>query len=252
MRLRILFESLKKITLPWDYRTDVTKVVYTILRIGDPDYGDWLHEHGFRWKNKTYRLFVYSDLVPIHWNLSKKGLADVQCVTWEIGSPDKRFMDAFMAGIERQRGELQLFDTTFKVVDMVHIEPMELKSGLIFRTISPLSVSSADPNRLRYPIYLRPDQPEFIEGLQRNLINKWQAFHRREWKGEEFGIRVWNPKQKLIRVFNVNVRAWHLDLQMWGDEELIRFAYDAGLGIRNSQGFGMIEPVGWRTGSHFF
>jgi len=45
-------------------------------------------------------------------------------VTWEIGSPDKRFMDAFMAGIERQRGELQLFDTTFKVVDMVHIEPM--------------------------------------------------------------------------------------------------------------------------------
>jgi CRISPR-associated endoribonuclease Cas6 len=28
---------------------------------------------------------------------------------------------------------------------------------------------------------------------------------------------------------------------MWGSEELVRFAYDAGLGEKNSQGFGMLK-----------
>ena len=35
-----------------------------------------------------------------------------------------------------------------------------------------------------------------------------------------------------------------MNLQMWGNEEMIRFAYDAGIGIKNSQGFGMIESGG--------
>lgn len=242
MRLRLLLETREAMTLPWDYRTQLTKTTYEILKAGDRGYSTWLHEHGFCWEKRTYRLFVYSDLMLTHWNFSPQGLTDVRWMTWQIGSPDQRFVEAFLAGLERKGGQLELFGTIVEVVDMVRMEAPERGSGLTFRTVSPIAASTGDPNRSRHPIYLRPDQPEFAEALQRNLIAKWQAFHQRGWSGREFDLRVWNPKQKLVRVFDTNVRAWHLRLQMWGDEELIRFAYDAGLGIKNSQGFGMIEP----------
>jgi len=214
------------------------------LNTADSDYGTKLHDQGFSWKNRIYRLFVYSDLTPTRWSLSSHGLTDVQWMTWQISSPDQQFTDTFIKGIERQAGKLHIFGTLIEVVDIVRIEPPELGSGLVFRTASPIAASIGDPNCSRHPIYLRPDQPEFVEALQRNLINKWQAFHGREWHGGELSIRVWNPKQKLVRVFDTAVRAWYLNLQMWGDEGLIRFAYDVGLGIKNSQGFGMIEPGG--------
>jgi len=241
MRLRLLIEVQEAMTIPWDYRTALTRIVYEILRAVDPGYSTWLHEQGFRCDKRIYRLFVYSDLMPMHWNFSRDGLADVRWMTWHIGSPDQRFIDKLVLGLERNGQQLKLFGVFLQIVDMVCIEAPDLGSGLTYQTISPVAASIRKPDS-KHPTYLRPDQPEFVEALQRNLITKWQSFYGREWSGGEFGLRVWNPKQKLVRVFNTAVRAWYLKLQMWGEEELIRFAYDAGLGIKNSQGFGMIEP----------
>ncbi len=248
MRLRLLLETSEPITLPWDYRTDLTRAVYEILQAGDSEYGGWLHNYGFRWGNRVYRLFVYSDLMPTHRRFTPQGLADVRWMIWQIGSPDPRFAEAFMRGLARgladQGGRLTLFGATVEVVDVAPIEAPALGSGLAFHTLSPIAASVGDPGRSPHPIYLSPDQPEFVEALRHNLIAKWQAFHGRPWQGGELEIRVWSPQRKLLCVFGTKVRAWHLRLQMWGDEDLIRFAYDAGLGIRNSQGFGMIEPGG--------
>jgi CRISPR-associated endoribonuclease Cas6 len=242
MQLRLLLETHNPITIPWDYRSHLTRVIYGVLKEANPEYGRWLYDQGFRWGKRVYRLFVYSDLNFTHWNPSPQGLADVRWMTWQVSSPDPRFVEAFQGGLDHKGEKLELFGTTVEVLDIVCIEAPEFGSGLVFRTISPIAVSVTDPNRSRHPIYLRPDEPQFVENLERNLVTKWQAFHHREWNGGEFGIRVWNPKQKLVRVFDTDVRAWHLHLQMWGNEGLIRFAYDAGLGIKNSQGFGMIEP----------
>jgi len=238
-----MLEAEKEFTLPWDYRTSLTRGVYGVLRVVDPDYSSWLHEQGFRWQKRTYRLFVYSDLMPTKWELSPMGLTNVRWLTWEIGSPDCKFGEKFLEGLKWSSFRLELFGVSLEIVDIVRIEVPELGGGMVFRTISPVAVSMGMSGR-RHPTYLHPNQPEFVENLQRNLITKWQAFHQRKWNGSEFGIRVWKPRQKLIRVFDVNVKAWYLQLQMWGSEELIRFAYNAGLGIKNSQGFGMIEP--WR------
>lgn len=244
MRLGLLLEASVPITVPWNYRTSLTRVIYRILKAGSYQYSTWLHEEGYRWQNRVYRLFVYSDLKPGHWVAAPEGLREVQWMHWQVSSPDSNFIAAFQSGLKASEDRFELFGTTVRVVDLIKLPPTCCRSGMIFRTTSPVAVSIGDRERSRHPIYVRADQPEFIEGLRANLIAKWQAFHQREWNGGHVELRVWNPKQKLIRVFDSDVRAWHVWLQMWGDEELIRFAYDAGLGIRNSQGFGMIEVGG--------
>ncbi len=244
MRIRLLLETERELTIPWDYRTSLTKIVYEILLVSDPEYSHWLHEKGFpqlKQPKRVYRLFVYSDLTPTHWSLTQDGLLAAPWITWQIGSPDNQFIGKFIQGLEKKDYFLELFGASFKVIDLVRVDSAMITSGLVFHTISPIAAQD-NPDRAKHPTYLNPNQQEFVDALERNLIAKWEAFHRKPWDGGDFGIRVWNPKQKLVPAFNIKVRAWHLHLQMWGADELIRFAYDAGLGIKNSQGFGMIEP----------
>lgn len=91
---------------------------------------------------------------------------------------------------------------------------------MVFHTISPI-VSSTHPKVEGRPAtYLSPDQIEFAQALERNLIDKWEAFHQDTWKDGEIKLRVWNPQSKLIEIFGIKVRGWHLMVQMWGSEEL--------------------------------
>ena len=42
---------------------------------------------------------------------------------------------------------------------------------------------------------------------------------------------------------HTQVCAWDFHFRMGGDEELLRVAWDTGLGMRNAHGFGMIGVV---------
>jgi len=241
MRIKILLELQEALLVPWDYRTSLTRVIYDTVALSDAEYSRWLHDEGFKKGNKAYRLFVYSDLQPQHCIAEKEGLRVSQLLTWQVASPDLRFAEKFMDGLQKKNHRLDLFQTTFNVIDMLQLETPSFQGNLVPNTISPIVVSTYNPQISRHPVYLSPDQPEFVHSLEKNLIAKWEAFHGRTWNGGELGIRGWNPQNKLIRVFHTNIRAWYLKTQIWGPEELIRFAYDAGLGEKNSQGFGMLE-----------
>jgi len=246
VRLRLVLENKAAITIPWDYRTALTAAVYETLAAADPEYSHWLHRQGFQQRqgHRTFRLFVYSDFMPVHYEVVPKGLANVQWLGWHLSSPDKRFVEKFIDGLKRKGMMLSLFGNFLEVLDVAVVDVPSISGNSGFHTISPIVVAKGSMSNSRHPVYLRPDDPEFVDALERNLIAKWEAFHQKVWNGGEFGIRVWAPKSKLVPVFNICVRAWHLRLQMWGSDELICFAYDAGLGIKNSQGFGMIEPGG--------
>lgn len=241
MRLKLLLETKGPTLIPWDYRAQLIGTVYKVLSLADPAYTHWLHTEGFKREKKVYRLFVFSDLIPRHFLAQKEGLYVSEWITWELASPDTRFVEKFREGLKKNANEIKLLGNTFEVVDILQTEFPSFSGSLLFRTISPIVVSTFNPEFSQHPIYLEPDQPEFTIALERNLIAKWEAFYGRNWKRERPGIRVWEPQKKLITVFNINVKAWHLKVQIWGPEELVRFAYNAGLGEKNSQGFGMLE-----------
>lgn len=242
MRLKLLLEPLKeKILIPWDYRTNLTQVIYKTLEKASPKYSQWLHDEGFQIKTKKFKLFVYSDLQLWRHQTVKEGLMIFAPITWILSSPDPNFVKLLVEGIRKDERKLKLFGNHFNVIDMLPISTPTFPESFIFHTLSPVVVSTHNPEKSPLPIYLSPDNPDFALGLEKNLLAKWEAYYKKPNPNQKFGIRVWRPERKLVRVFDINVRAWHLKVQLWGSRELIRFAYEVGLGEKNSMGFGMLE-----------
>jgi len=243
MRLKILLDAGTPLIVPWNYRTALTGAVYDILRVSDKDFSLWLHERGYQSGKRTYRLFVYSNLRPLFFRPTDAGLQTDGNFSWEIATPNETFLEKFVDGLAKRGETLQLFGVDFRVLDLIKVELPAISPTRTWRTTSPVVVSTWD-GRSRHPIYRNGSEPEFVQALEANLLSKWEAFNNKKWEGENLNIRVWSPKSTLVPVFNINVRAWYLRLQIWGPPELIRFAYDAGLGEKNSQGFGMIDIGG--------
>lgn len=243
MKLKILLEAPSGLLIPWDYRTTLTKFIYETLRASDEQYSIWLHDIGYQRGKKKYRLFVYSNFRPISFHPTAKGMQTNGVFTWEIASPSNEFLEKLLEGLKKQDLKLSLFNSEVEVVDTVRMDLPLACAGRTWKTISPMVVSTWD-GKSAQPTYRSPSESEFASALESNIVAKWEAFHQRKWEGEPLGVRVWNPKSTLVPVFGIKIRAWYVDLQLWGSEELIRFAYDAGLGEKNSQGFGMIEIGG--------
>lgn len=243
MRLKFLLDMGRPLMVPWNYRTALTGAIYDILKVADKEYSHWLHDEGYVSQNRRYRLFVYSNLRPLHFRASQNGLQTNGSFVWEVASPDSLFVETFLKGLDHRNMNVSLFNVDLPVIDVVKSDLPSIPSNRTWKTISPIVVSTWD-GKSKQPIYRNAAEPEFANSLEANLKSKWEAFHQKKWEGDSFGIRVWNPKSTLVPVFNINIRAWYLHLQMWGSEELIRFAYDVGLGEKNSQGFGMIEIGG--------
>ncbi|MEM2873035.1 MAG: CRISPR-associated endoribonuclease Cas6 [Nitrososphaerales archaeon] len=244
MRLKLLLEATEDIVIPWSYRSDLTRLVYGLVGLADKDYASWLYNKGYVRERKVYRMFCYSDLECARFEVSSEGFKVRGSMVWQLTSPDENFIKKLMSGINILSNKLEIFGSKIEVLDAIETRMPSIDRAITFHTISPIVVSKQDKGKGSPPLYLSPQNHSFTESIERNLLFKWEAFNGKPIEQQGFQIRVWDPKSKLVPIFNIKVRAWHLKLQMWGSDELVRFAYDTGLGERNSQGFGMIEVGG--------
>ena len=227
--------------IPWNYRTGFIRFFYETIKVSDERLACWLHDQGFRRGKRTYRLFVFSDLLPISFTASAEGLVIREGAIWELASLDLRLIEKFIEGLEKSSNGVEIRGLKFKLLDIIRKPHPSFRSGFSFRTLSPVLTSTFDPEKSRHPIYLPPDLPEFVRNLEDNLIAKWEAFSGKPWEGERPTIRLWEPKSKLVPVFNIRIKAWHLRGYIKAPLELLETAYYAGMGEKNSQGFGMVE-----------
>lgn len=87
---------------------------------------------------------------------------------------------------------------------------------------------------------------EFEQLIRDNLIKKYIAFYNIEPSDTSFKlvpIKNKNLKENIILYKGIVIKGWSGEFDIEGSEELIKIAYDAGLGSKNSQGFGCIELI---------
>ena len=251
MRLTITFEVPGfKAKFPIHYNHALQGFIYHHI---STNLADFLHNRGYRYEKRVFRLFTFSRLMG-RFEIEKESGAIIFAgpFKFQISSPDNDFLQEFAETLARFP-EVSIENNPLLVSSIeVHFSPSPTSPALI-RMLSPLTIYStlSTPNGKKKTYYYSPFEKEFSRLIQKNLVKKYAAFYHTPPVSDEFKIspvKVDKRSEKIIkytpgRGYDTIVKAWMGVYRIEGNPELILLGYDAGLGAKTPQGFGMFEMV---------
>lgn len=244
--------------LPINYQYPLSAWFYRVLDRSDAGFAQWLHDEGYRFEGRRFRFFCFGDLDlrPFRREGDRLRLLGREVrllVSFALPQGAQHFLQGMFAeqvlwlGDRRSGVDFQ--------IDRVETlpEPTFLARQLRLRTASPVVVSR--PNDRGHADYLPPDDPEYAERLYLNLTSKLQAYAAVEGKQtasflpharDVFDVELLSePRSRLVTVAagtprQTQVRGYHYEFDLICDPTWQKVVWDAGLGEKNSQGFGLV------------
>ena len=243
MRLRVTFDFGEEALLEWGYLNHLRGLIYRAIALHSPRLASFLHDEGFEWNGKKYKPLTFSLLFPRRKRAGPRGLAVSGAATWFVSSPLPELVEAVAEGL-LSMGVAKIGGERAAVSSVRVVEPPEFGHEALFKTLSPIVASTGEEFEGKFgKKFLSPDAPEFPEALRKNLEGKYAALHRRPPEGEVVFEPIPPFKSRLFEIEGTKVKCYELTLRARGSPELLRLAYDAGVGERNAQGFGMLGIV---------
>ncbi|MBE3577932.1 MAG: CRISPR-associated endoribonuclease Cas6 [Limnochordales bacterium] len=247
MRLHVVFSSEEPVTLPWHYPSLLQGYLYRAIAKARPDLGSLLHDRGLTAEGHRYKMMVFSRLFPRQASPASNGLSMTPPIHWWVSSP---LLAPMQALVEALMSENQaILGAANLDVASVEVEPTPDLSGFVWcETISPLVASTAvrDGEKLQKR-YLSPYDAAFWQVLAANLQRKAAAFGLPVQPASTVRFKPGHEwRSRLLQVQGTQVRGYEGRFAIEGDPQLLLLAYEAGLGERNSQGFGMFRVLSRR------
>ncbi len=255
MRIKVTLEPTRQeFTLPINYMYPLSAVVYKIFSSGSEEVAKWLHEEGFKDSTgKNLKLFNFAQLSFEKYQIQQDSIRCFGNCSFIMSSPiETELIETFVQGIFRQQ-EISIgnrtYSSEFRIKEVEIQKPIEFTSECIFRTITPITVSTMIELHGKPSIYYyRPNENGFTEAIRNNLIKKYNMVYGREYDGIlEISLPdMENSKSKLIHIKEgtkeeTKVKGFLCELDIVAEPDMMKVAYYCGLGEKNSMGFGMIK-----------
>jgi CRISPR-associated endoribonuclease Cas6 len=253
MRILIELQSTQNSPYEMEYHCHLQGFIYNLL---SGSVYDVLHDE------KGSKYFAFSNIFPFD-NIRQ---GDIR--TLIVSSPDERFIKYLFDILQllAQRGtQINVGYMTFKINYIEELYPHLPNSGNLI-TGTPITIRIPKSMYKQYGYesvyenftYWRNEQPidVFIEQLQIKLLSKYAKYHTESFKEyHEFlaahkDIKLFDTfkfkKQVSTKVYMDSIEQviigslWEIGFNS-SDKDLIQFALDAGLGERNSLGFGFMN-----------
>lgn len=251
MRLTITLQKLSfqsGIRLPLHYNYALQGFIYAHL---STHLAHFLHDKGYRYKKRVYRLFTFSRLFG-QFQIKKDTIVFTGPIRFQISSPLNDLLEEFAETLARVP-EVSIENNPLLVSSIeVHFSPL-VSSLEIIRMLSPITIYStlSTPDGKKKTYYFSPFEKEFTRLTRENIFKKYLSFYDKKPSSDEFKIsalKVNKNSEKIIKYTPKEgpytiVKGWMGVYKLEGNPELIRFAYDTGLGAKTSQGFGMFELI---------
>jgi len=124
-------------------------------------------------------------------------------------------------------------------------EKIDVKDSMKIETKSPIVVYTTfeTTNRSKKTYYFSPFEDDFAFYIKQNIIKKYIAYTKQNDFQGNFSIKPLpnqKLKQNIVLYKDTVIKGWSGKFEISGDINLIKLAFDAGLGSKNSQGFGCI------------
>jgi len=249
VRLRIRFKPENStLILPCHYNGLIQAFIYRYL-------DDWLakniHDRGFKdpSTNRQLKLFTFSRLMPEEGvKVEEKKITFKGPVNLIVSSPYHEFIQSFGSNLLKI-GRFYLAGEALELIS-VEVEPVpSYREKVIIKALSPITVYSTllTPDGRKKTYYYNPFEPDFEELIIKNLQRKV-----RTWSGMGTGsgsikpYKVSTRNERIVIYKDTIIKGWDGLYELQLPPQLFPMAFDAGLGAKNSQGFGCIEV--WRNG----
>ncbi|HWP81826.1 MAG TPA: CRISPR-associated endoribonuclease Cas6 [Bacteroidota bacterium] len=263
MRLRLTIRPLNPCAeIPLSYNYYLSSAIYRWIEASSPEYSRFLHGQGFQPEGmaRRFKHFCFSQLiVPQRTIKGSRLLIRSPLITWYVGMPVEQSLQHLVTGIfARQEFYIEGEENRFAIEQVEVLPEPAWTSPMRFRMLSPLTVSVPEQrNGKLVARYLFADDPELSEALRSNIINKYNSLRRSDWQSDlhfhctldQNFISQRGGAAKISKLITIReghkdetrIRGFLCPVTLEGDVELIRLAYESGLGEKNSMGFGMLE-----------
>ncbi|HOT03980.1 MAG TPA: CRISPR-associated endoribonuclease Cas6 [Methanolinea sp.] len=226
-------------TLPIHYNHLIQAMIYSAIH--DPALKRKIHDMGFPFEKRSFKLFTFSRLNG-HFTRKENRLNFSGPCTLVVSSPYDRIMSELSRHIF-SLGHIMLGGNLIPIQDIRVERPPEFSPPKKIVMLSPMVMYTTLEKGIRkYTYYFNPWQQEFGQLIQKNLLKKYYSLYEKYPEDDSFSIIPCEEKddrlQKIIKYKGGVVKGWMGEYEISGSPGLIRLAYDAGIGGKNSQGFG--------------
>ena len=246
MRLRISLEvEGTRLNVPVQYNHLLQGLIYANL---DRALSEWLHEKGHAYGARRFKLFTFSRLFGERGE--NNGRIEFRgSVYFYLASVDSEVLGSFAEHL-LTKPAVRLGSARWRVTE-VGVEPepeVALERPTIVKALSPITAYSTlqTPDGRKKTYYYAPQEKEWGEALLANLRRKakaagWAADVDEDLKGayvRPHKVRI--TDQKILDFKGTVIKGWTGLYEVGLPRPYFRLAYDAGLGAKNAQGFGMV------------
>lgn len=244
MRFYLTFEPEGVLTLPLAHHHILQGFIYSVIS-SNKNYSQFLHEQGYRTSGSSFKLFTFGPLNgTYHVNRQRKEIRFFGAVTFEVRSADFRFSEAFLDGLYSNT-LFHLGGTNIHITD-INTDSYKITSNRIqVRMLSPIvlyhTISTPKGNKT---IYHNPLEDHYETWLNDNLQRKYYSlYHNNSVPYIKFSTICVSSRDKYVTLFknHTYINGWKGTYQLQAPSDILDFLYYAGLGSKNSEGFGMFE-----------
>ena len=241
--MRVKIHLLGSGILPFDYHYHLSSAMYRYKRIANEDLATRLHY------SREIKTFTFSEIIVPNRKVHPKGSPNEGIEIKDnrayliYSSPSKDFVEAVVEGLLAEP-ELRVGKLKFTVDGVEILKNPDVEWHTVhFRTLSPIVMSTRNAEGKKVP--LLPDSKEWYVNLEKNIKHGYEVFYGEEPRGkvEIEALRVKMKKYEFPKEKGGKIQAVHGHFIFRGSPELIRFAYEAGVGERGAMGFGCLEVV---------
>jgi len=240
MRVKLTFQNPehKPLLLPVHYNHLLQYLLYKLL---PASLATHLHDQGFPYEKRTFKLFTFSRILNKGSAHSGK-LRFGHCFSFLFATPKEEIIENLLRGAFcEHRFDLQGQPVVLSAVEVV--PPTPLGESLFLRFLSPVTIYHTTPEKKTLFVY--PEDSGFERLLLENARKKYHLLHGKDPQDLSFSLRPhrFSPqKNKVVVLFKgTPIEAWTGIFAFRGNPELLAATYETGLGNKNSAGFGMWE-----------
>lgn len=243
LNVELVTESNKELILPIHYNYYIQSAIYSAL---DSDLASFLHEQGYVSDGRKFKLFTFSRLMGrFQMDKGKDTIIFKPPIQLVISSPVDQFCRSLVTGF-LTREVIRLGNNNLQVERVNAEKPVVESEYLRIKLLSPVVVYSTllKPEGTKYTCYFQPGESEFTRLVNKNLKNKYKILYNEAVPEEDIEIKpLKQPRLHVMRYKGFVIKGYSAFLELKGPKSLLQVALNAGLGAKNSMGFGCGEMV---------